>query len=91
MNYVNQEWNILQSKMKFFSCNTPIDPNSFSDKTPSSTEGDVYSNNDDFLANYHFPNYAKYQSYLPFNNRIELAQCIKKTLKPQILKFENDK
>eukprot|EP00483_Globobulimina_turgida_P013379 UN13403 len=74
-----------QSKMTFFSCITPIDPNSFSDKTPSSNEGDIYSNNDDFLANYHFPNYQSYQSYLPFTNRIELSQIIRnhlKTLKP---------
>ena len=77
-----------ESRMKFFSCITPIDPASFSNNTPSSGDGNIYKDKDDVLANYHFPNYSTYQEYLPFKNRIELSQHIRKTLKPQ-LKFEN--
>jgi len=67
---------------KFVSCITPIDPTSFSDTTPSSTEGDIYENTDDVLANYHFPNYSVYAKELPFMHRISLSQLIRTTLKP---------
>lgn len=73
-----------ESKMKFFGCITPIDPKSFQTNSPASNEGNIYDNKDDVLANYHFPDYLTYQSVLPFKNRIELSQHIRKTLKPQL-------